>query len=209
MEMCNVFDIPVRLLQSAGNITTTRVTTFIENLLNPISKDFCRYKINEYCKDSKSYLETLDDWKKDYNGNEELFIVAADVQSMYPSVKRRIVRNGLETALKLCSDFSPTVIKILIELTMFCLQSVVVQNQGKFYNQPEGIITGDNNSVTLANIALHYVVLPISGILNKAIIFKRYIDDIIWISESEITSTIQDALTSTFNASGLQLTFRK
>ena len=179
LEKCNVFDIPVRLLQSAGNITTTRATTFIENLLNPISKDFCNYKINEYCKDSKSYLETLDKWKKDYNGKEELFIVAADVQSMYPSVKREIVRDGLETALKLCSSFSPTVRKTLIELTMFCLQNVVVQNQEKFYNQPEGIITGDNNSVTLANIALHHVLLPISEILDKAIVFKRYIDDII------------------------------
>ena len=43
----NIFDIPTILLQSAGNITTSRVTTFIEMILNPISIDFCRYKVDE------------------------------------------------------------------------------------------------------------------------------------------------------------------
>ena len=40
------FDIPVRLVQSAGKITTTRVTSFLELLFGPISKNFCKYKVN-------------------------------------------------------------------------------------------------------------------------------------------------------------------
>ena len=32
-----ILDIPVRLLQSAGNITTSRVTTLLEHILQPIS----------------------------------------------------------------------------------------------------------------------------------------------------------------------------
>ncbi len=74
----------------------------------------------------------MDKWKKDYNGNEDLFIIAADVQSMYPSVKKEIVQDGLEAALKLCRNFNQNVRKSLTELTMFCLQNVVVQNQEKF-----------------------------------------------------------------------------
>ena len=54
---------PVRLVQSAGKITITRVTSFLEVLFGPISKHFCKYKINENCKDSKSYLEDLNSWK--------------------------------------------------------------------------------------------------------------------------------------------------
>ena len=150
--------------------------------------------------------------KKTYqnDGSEELFIVAADVQSLYPSINRESVARGVEEALKLCSNFTPTVINTLVNLTMYCLNNVVVQNENKFFNQPEGIITGDNDSVSLANLALHFILLPISEKLNQAILFKRYIDDIIWISKSEkLTSEIQDTLTRTFNQNQLKLTFRK
>ena len=88
--------------------------------------------------------------------------------------------------------------------------SLAVQNENKFFNQPEGIITRDNDSVSLANLAVHFILLPISEKLNQAILFKRYIDDIIWISKSEeLTSEIQDTLTRTFNQNQLKLTFRK
>jgi len=36
-----VADIPVRLLQSVGNIPTSRITTFLEVLLKPISVQYC------------------------------------------------------------------------------------------------------------------------------------------------------------------------
>ena len=63
----NIFEILIRLAQPAGNITTSRVTSFLEMLFKPISIKFCKYGVNEYCKDSKSYLEDLDLWKKNYH----------------------------------------------------------------------------------------------------------------------------------------------
>ncbi|MEC8567887.1 MAG: GIY-YIG nuclease family protein, partial [Pseudomonadota bacterium] len=46
--------------------------------------------------------------------------------------------------------------------------------------------------------------------LKKAVMFKRYIDDIIWISESvEITNQIQKELSETFLKNGLKMTFRR
>ena len=49
----NITDIPVRLLQSAGHITTSRFTAFLEHLLQPVSVEFCKSTINEFCRDSK------------------------------------------------------------------------------------------------------------------------------------------------------------
>ena len=44
--------------------------------------NFCKYKINEYCKDSKSYLEELVNWKNNLsdttNKHETLYFVNAD-----------------------------------------------------------------------------------------------------------------------------------
>ena len=89
------------------------------------------------------------------------------------------------------------------------LNNVVTQYGDQLYIQKNGIITGDNHSVSLANIAVHYILQAIADVLNEAELFRRFIDDIIWISVSEISNErIRQALTSAFENSGLELTFR-
>ena len=39
-----VESIPVRLLQSAGNITASRITAYVESILQPVSIKFCNFK---------------------------------------------------------------------------------------------------------------------------------------------------------------------
>ena len=78
------------------------------------------------------------------------------------------------------------------------------------YIQKNGIITGDNHSVSLATIAVHYILQPIADVLNEAELFRRFIDDITWISASEISNErIRQAITSAFENSGLELTIRQ
>jgi len=82
---------------------------------------------------------------------------------------------------------------------------VVTQYGDQLYIQTSGIITGDNHSVLLANIAVHYILQPIADVLSEAELFRRFIDDIIWISASEISNErIQQALTSVIQNSGLE-----
>ena len=87
---------------------------------------------------------------------------------------------------------------------MCCLDNVIVQHADKFYKQKEGIITEDNPSVSLANIALHYILTPIAAILNKVHLFKRFIDDIVWLPHGEdITLEIEGALKHVLGQNGL------
>jgi len=73
-----------------------------------------------------------------------------------------------------------------------------------------GIVTGDNHSVSLANIAVHYILQPIAGVLREAALFRRFVDDIIWIATSKLSNeNIRQALSSAFANSGLELTFRQ
>ena len=52
--------------------------------------------------------------------------------------------------------------------------------------------------------------LKISNILNQAQFFKRFIDDIIWLSYgNDLTEKIKQALTNTCMEYGLKLTHRK
>ena len=121
-----IYEIPTRLIQSAGKITTSRITSFLEMLIKPISIKFCKYEINEYCKDSKSYLEDLNNWKnnlsqKDFD-KRGIYFVAADVQGLYPNISRNLVKSSLLNAIKKCTDYSEQVGKTLVDLTMFCLE---------------------------------------------------------------------------------------
>ena len=58
-----------------------------------------------------------------------------------------------------------------------------------FYTQTNGLVTGDNDYVSIANIALQHVLLQIETTLKTLILFKRYIDDINFLSQ---TKTITD-----------------
>ena len=79
----------------------------------------------------------------------------------------------------------------------------------KFYRQTNGLITGDNHSVSLANIAMYFVLLSISEILNKAPIFKYFIDDIVWIASNPNNYLIIKALTEEFAKHDLKLVFEQ
>ena len=97
-----VTEFPVRLLQSAEDITTSGITAFLELLLNPISKNFCPNSMNEHCRDSINYLLKLKSWKSSLETNytEKWIINSADIQVLYPNINRDLVKNSLWHALK-------------------------------------------------------------------------------------------------------------
>ena len=100
--------------------------------------------------------------------------------------------------------------KIIVNLNEICLNNVVTQYRDELYTQKNGIVTGDNHSVWLANIAEHYILQPIAGVLREAARFRRFIDDIIWIATSKLSNeNIRQALTSECANSSLELTFRQ
>ena len=190
----DIKEILLRLLQSDGN-STSHITAFLEFILKLISAEFCRNCPNEFCQDSRQYIGDLLMWKERLTNKLEtakqkpvFYIVAADVKALYPSLYGDIVTKALECALEKHSDYSAQARKIIIELNKICLNNVVTQYGDQLYIQKNGIITIDNHSVSLANIAVHYILQPIADVLNEAELFRRFIDDIIWISASEISN---------------------
>ena len=69
-----------------------------------------------------------------------------------------------------------------------CLGKVFTQFGSCLYKQRGGIVTGDNHSVSLANITVHYILQLIADILEQTELFCRFIDDIVWIRDSESTN---------------------
>jgi len=109
----DIKEIPVRLLQSAGNISTSRITAFLEFILKPISAEFCKNCPNDFCQDSRQYIRDLLMWKERLTKKLEtakpkpmFYIVAADVKALYPTFYRHIVTKALQCALEKHSNYS-------------------------------------------------------------------------------------------------------
>ena len=126
----------------------------------------------------------LENWKSTQptNPTSTLFINTADLKSLYPSVNRDLIPIALKHALKTQSSFKLKAQQILVELTMTYLNNVILQYLDKFYAQKNGIVIGDNGSVSIANVCMHYILLPLAKVLNKTVVFKRNVDGIIWLS---------------------------
>ena len=73
--------------------------------------------------------------------NKTLYIVAADVQGLYPNLCRELIKASLLYALQKCTNYTKEVSQMLIDLTIFCLGNIVVQKGNTFYTQSRGIIT--------------------------------------------------------------------
>ena len=106
---------------------------------------------------------------------------------------------ALEIPLQEHTNYGKEVGKILMWLTDLCLKNVIIQYQNKFFNQKDRNITGDNHSISLANIALHYIVCQVSTEVQHTEIFKHFIDDIAWYSfGNQATHNIKTKLAETF-----------
>ena len=83
-----------------------------------------------------------------------------------------------------------------------------MQYKEGFFTQSTEIVTCDNHSVSLANITLQNVILPVSEIINQAKLFKRYRDDIIWLSFGlDNTTKIKEAHSGIFIENELKLSY--
>ena len=128
---------------------------------------------------------------------------------MYPNVPRHLALNAIRQALTLFTNFNSLRINIFLQLIDHCWKNVILQFENHFYKQTTGIITGDNHSVSIANITFHSILLPIAKTIKQSQLFKRFIYDIIWLSIGKTTTQdIQKALNNVFESACLKLDFR-
>ena len=76
---------------------------------------------------------------------------------------------------------------------MFCLENSYVSFENTLYKNNQGIPTGENFSVSLANSALHFLTKKLI-FLNFCYVYKRYIDDIIFLCSANKSIFIQEEL---------------
>jgi len=100
--------------------------------------------------------------------------------------------------------------QLIAELNNICLENAITQYGSCLNKQRRGIVTGDNHSVSLADITVHYILQPVADILEQTELFCTFIGEIVWITDSESTNLgIRSALNTVFKNNGLEFTFRQ
>ena len=93
---------------------------------------------------------------------------------------------------------------------MHTLKNVILKHQDQFCRQSQDFVTGDNHSVSFANITMHFIIQFIASDLKKIALFKRFIEDIIFFSiGNNQTIMVIQCLKATFFKYGLELFFRE
>ena len=174
--------IPIRLVTCCTQALTSRATALLQMIYGNLCSEMCG---TEFCQDTPDYLRslkspqysaTLKSFKEESTPDKQLFIVALDVQGLYPNSPRHFVLQGLQKIL--LTKFSKTATSSILALTDFCLENTVIALDNKPFTVTEGILTGASNSTSLADAFLTQITQPIRNAL-EILLFKRFIDDII------------------------------
>ena len=90
--------------------------------------------------------------------------MAADIVALYPNINGNALKNALTTTLNSQSKLCALSQRYFVELIILTLESAIIKHGQNIYKEFNGNqkTTGDNHSVSLANIAMHFATTPCS-----------------------------------------------
>ena len=150
---------------------TKRISSFVDNLLQPIAK-----AKKSYLKDTTHFISFIENTKV----TENTVLVSMDVTSLYTNIPQE---EGINTVCiayeKFYGEKPPIPSQHLREMLRLILQENSFQFNGKNYLQTHGTAMGTKMAVAFANIFMSAVETRlISQSPTKPLVWKRYIDDI-------------------------------
>ena len=168
---------------------TERLSSFVDTLLQPISKAQA-----SYLKDTTDFINFIENTKV----KKRTFLVSMDVTSLYTNIPHE---EGIATVCRAYDEFHrnnpPIPTKYLRQMLTLILKENSFRFNGKDYLQIHGTAMGTKMAVAFANIFMASIETQIlSESIAKPTAWKRYIDDIfsLWdISKPDIQTFIERA----------------
>lgn len=168
---------------------TERISSFVDTLLQPISKSQA-----SYLKDTTDFINFIEKTKV----KKRTFLVSMDVTSLYTNIPQE---EGINTVCETYDNYHknnpPIPTHYLREMLRLILKENSFQFNGKNYLQIHGTAMGTKMAVAFANIFMAKIETQIlSKNVIKPTVWKRYIDDIfsLWeISKTDIEQFIEQA----------------
>ena len=179
--------ITARPIISGCDGPTERISSFVDTLLQPISKSQ-----KSYLKDTTDFINFIEKTKV----KKRTFLVSMDVASLYTNIPQE---EGIDIVCTAYDNFHknnpPIPTKYLREMLRLILKENSFQFNGRHYLQTHGTAMGTKTAVSFANIFMAKIETEIlSKVVSKPTVWKRYIDDVfsLWdISKPDIETFIE------------------
>jgi hypothetical protein len=155
------------------------VTTFASIYLADVLNEVCFKKYEQVLPNSTTLVKLLESSVVSANA----YLVTFDIENMYPSIDN-------DAAIEACAQAAPDHRGMIHELLSFVMKQGYCQNNGKFFHQVYGTVTGTNVAPPYANI---YVAAALEAPAKQMVeywpeIYKRFIDDGFFIWERDLAS---------------------
>ena len=172
---------PARIITALQESVTKRSDIFLaENCLKKLEEDYC----TDLVKDSTETLIWLDEIDKSTASSLKKYFkcFTFDFKSLYDSLSPNLVVEALMFAINVKRpDWKNDFVTWLVDLIKLSMESAIGIYKGKWYKPKEGIPTGGNISVQLANITTYYVLSKClyskPKMVHNITSLKRFIDD--------------------------------
>ncbi|XP_068708141.1 uncharacterized protein [Montipora foliosa] len=159
---------------------TERISSFVDHLLQPFAKTQ-----KSYLKDTTDFLNFIEKTKV----AKDTTLVSMDVTSLYTNIPQE---EGIEIVCRTYETFYGNELPIPTHFLREMLRLILIENSfhfnGKNYLQTHGTAMETKMAVSFANIFMAEVETDIiNQSPNKPLIWKRYIDDIfcLWNTNKE------------------------
>ena len=190
---------PPRPIVSACEYSTSHISQFITQLINPLAK-----KNPTYLGSTQEFINIIKnqgDFPK--HRSKDLFLVTADITSMYTNIPHQEAIDSIASIIEENRSTMPKITphqNVIRMFLHFILKQNFFQFMDKFYLQKEGVAMGCNVAPALANIFMHDLEKTMLKPFEKQIhIYRRYIDDIffIWRSTAKKLETFMEHCNTT------------
>lgn len=183
---------PMRLIVPTSQCYTKKAALLVDELLQPIVKNLITVL--------PSSAAMLKDLKKLIIEKEDLKFTTLDVSALYPSIP---IDKGIIAVDTILNDTTVTqhmkrhTKTLIIQLLTIVMHSIVVEFENQTYLQISGTAMGSTLAVVFANIYMYVLESNALKLLtHQPIYYKRYIDDIIYITDQINSHILYQSLVS-------------
>jgi hypothetical protein len=183
---------PMRLIVPTSQCYTKKAALLVDELLQPIVKNLVTVL--------PSSAAMLKDFKKLKIESDDMKFTTLDVSALYPSIPIDKGIAAVDTILNdstITKDMKRHTKTLIIDLLTIVMHSIVVEFENQTYQQISGTAMGSTLAVVFANIYMYVLEFNALKLLtNQPIYYKRYIDDIIYITDQINSHILYQSLVS-------------
>ena len=198
--------IPIRLVTDLSHSVTARSDKFLNwKFLQPLQEEFCK----DLVRDSTAVIQWLEEINRSKT-KKNIHGFSWDFAALYDNLTPSLVLEALEQAiLELRPEWTESCLTTwILQLVKLSLDSSFAKHGSNWFKSIIGIPTGGALSVTLANIAVYYVMRNIySAAPHELLGLKRFVDDIggLWEGTVEQFELWSDEVNAKLKEKGLSI----